>query len=57
MVSALHHCHTEIKVCHRDIKPENILFNSEDDMVLADFGVASEFSEENDLVKRTEGSI
>lgn len=45
----LHHLHTQVPpLIHRDIKPSNIIVRNEDDEVfLVDFGLAREFSGEN----------
>lgn len=40
MASAMDHCHAR-NVFHRDLKPENILLDGEDNVKLADFGLAS----------------
>ncbi len=37
---ALQHAHQQ-NVVHRDLKPENILFNDKDEVLLADFGIAT----------------
>ena len=37
---ALHYAHQQ-NVIHRDLKPENILFNTQDVVLLADFGIAT----------------
>ena len=39
VASALQHAHDE-KLIHRDIKPENILLGSNNEVLLADFGIA-----------------
>ncbi|OIV90774.1 hypothetical protein TanjilG_15507 [Lupinus angustifolius] len=44
LLSALAHCH-RLGVAHRDIKPDNILFDSRDNLKLADFGSAEWFGE------------
>ena len=33
----------KMRILHCDIKPENILFNANDDAILADFGLAEQF--------------
>ncbi|XP_009799313.1 phosphoenolpyruvate carboxylase kinase 2-like [Nicotiana sylvestris] len=42
LVSAINYCH-KMGVAHRDIKPDNILFDSQDNLKLADFGYAEWF--------------
>ena len=39
LLRAIHHCH-ENKVVHRDIKPHNIMFDTEGNIKLIDFGVS-----------------
>jgi len=43
------------KIIHRDIKPENILLNANDEIQLADFGVAHIFDGE-DWLHNSQGS-
>lgn len=43
------------KIIHRDIKPENILLNGNDEIQLADFGVAHIFEGE-DWLQNSQGS-
>lgn len=40
MISAIAYCHS-FNVCHRDLKPENILITAEDQIKIADFGMAA----------------
>ncbi|XP_073136163.1 phosphoenolpyruvate carboxylase kinase 1-like [Henckelia pumila] len=42
LMEAIFHCHSR-GVAHRDIKPDNILFNSYNELKLADFGSAEYF--------------
>lgn len=50
----LNFIHNVRKVLHRDIKPENILFNSQGEVKLADFGVSRDFLEsKNDNCSQT----
>ncbi|CAL0321037.1 unnamed protein product [Lupinus luteus] len=44
LLSAVSHCH-RLGVAHRDIKPENILFDSRENVKVADFGSAEWFGE------------
>ena len=53
IAEALQYAH-EHKVIHRDIKPENMLFGSDDQVVLSDFGIAlvtqsSRYQQPNDI--------
>jgi serine/threonine protein kinase len=53
IAKALQYAHDH-KVIHRDIKPENILFGSDDEVVLSDFGIAlvsqsSRYQQPNDM--------
>ena len=40
MISAIAYCHS-FNVCHRDLKPENILITADDQIKIADFGMAA----------------
>ncbi|CAD8197215.1 unnamed protein product [Paramecium pentaurelia] len=54
LLSALNHLH-QYKIAHRDLKPENLLLRSNEnnyDIILADFGLAAQLTDENILFKR-----
>lgn len=51
-LSALQHCHS-MNIVHRDIKPENILFDSDGEIRLADFGLAKQTKAVMDVVAGT----
>ncbi|OMJ71306.1 hypothetical protein SteCoe_30525 [Stentor coeruleus] len=40
LIECLEYLHEKLQVIHRDIKPQNILFDSEDNLKLSDFGSA-----------------
>lgn len=42
LVKGIHYCHTQ-RVLHRDLKPQNLLINHEQQLKLADFGLARAF--------------
>ena len=50
-------CHVEAKVVHRDIKPENCVLNKRNELVLVDFGMSKCFQGEDDIFKKTNGTI
>ncbi len=57
MVDALEYCHKS-KIVHRDLKPENILLDSEFNIKLADFGLATIIDKEKHTTPSgTEGYI
>ncbi len=43
LVSALIHLHYEKGIAHRDIKLENIMLDSNNDLVLCDFGYSTNY--------------
>lgn len=51
LISAMDHCHLA-NVVHRDLKLENLLLNSENNLLLSDFGLGRTFrSDEEELMK------
>jgi len=40
MVDALEYAHSQAKMIHRDLKPNNLMVNSQDQLKIADFGIA-----------------
>jgi len=48
ILRGLDYIHRELRIIHRDIKPQNILFNSQGDVKITDFGVSAEVSSSND---------
>ncbi len=53
---ALDYCHTSAGIIHRDIKPENILIDENNNVKLADFGVAHMMDNGNDDLETSAGS-
>ena len=49
--------HVNKDMAHRDIKPENFMLDKQDDLVLVDFGLAKCFSDGNDVVRGTAGTM
>jgi len=51
LLAALAHIHSK-DIVHRDVKPENILFDAEDRVILADFGLACHVSDAAQMTRR-----
>jgi len=45
IIEGMEYCHNNL-VCHRDLKPENLLLNKDNNIKIADFGMASLMSED-----------
>lgn len=43
IISAIRYCHEEKNVIHLDLKPDNVLFDSQNNIKIADFGLSKEF--------------
>ncbi|KAJ7973555.1 GPCR kinase [Quillaja saponaria] len=48
LLEAIAHCH-RLGIAHRDIKPDNLLFDSRNNLKVADFGSAEWFGEEGSM--------
>ena len=57
LISAVHYSHEFKNIVHRDIKPENCLLDDKDNLILCDFGVSQFFTNENDQVRNTTGTM
>ncbi|KAM0527237.1 hypothetical protein ACHAPS_002914 [Verticillium nonalfalfae] len=55
IMSAMQHCHA-FNICHRDLKPENILLNAENQIKIADFGMAALHQSEGHRLETACGS-
>ncbi|XBW37654.1 hypothetical protein QEN19_003235 [Hanseniaspora menglaensis] len=53
LINAIQYLHLECGVAHRDLKPENILLDSDGNLKLADFGLATVFKNNKNEVKRS----
>jgi serine/threonine-protein kinase HSL1, negative regulator of Swe1 kinase len=54
-MSAIGYCHS-LKICHRDLKPENILLTKNDEVKIADFGMAALHQSESHKLQTACGS-
>jgi len=43
ILSAVNYCHVQKNIMHRDLKPDNVLFDSQNNIKIADFGLSEEF--------------
>ncbi|KAG7115293.1 serine/threonine-protein kinase HSL1 like [Verticillium longisporum] len=55
IMSAMQHCHA-FNICHRDLKPENILLNADNQIKIADFGMAALHQSEGHRLETACGS-
>jgi serine/threonine-protein kinase HSL1, negative regulator of Swe1 kinase len=55
IISAMGYCHS-LNICHRDLKPENILLSKEDQVKIADFGMAALHQTEHHRLQTSCGS-
>ena len=55
LLRALIHCHS-INITHRDIKPENVMFDSNDELKLIDFGLAKQTKKKNQSMHTIAGT-
>lgn len=59
MLDAVRYIHSQ-NVVHRDLKPENVLYindSDDSDLVIADFGIAKQLKDADDLIFKAAGSL
>jgi serine/threonine protein kinase len=55
IIIGVEYCHNQL-ICHRDLKPENLLLDKNNDIKIADFGMAS-LMEEGKLLETSCGYV
>lgn len=55
LIKGLHFIHLH-GIVHRDIKPANVLFDTNDNPLLADFGVSTILNQDNQSIKDSQGT-